>query len=166
MVSHAARKLTFQLICSTALVISACGPTGPGESELAVSFDPGLLERVGSAATGLLVIDEDPNIIWSRLKLESVFASQRELVDGFLAAAENSALARGRLDGTEPTKLGGLEPGCCWVITTDGIPDGEELLIWSLPAAVEPGPADNRELVLHRSNTALVYGTGDYALQY
>jgi hypothetical protein len=145
------------------LSYGGCGRSLPDAGAITVVLDSGLNLSGEEAATGLLVIDRDPNIIWSNVRLDGGYATQDELVESFLAAVDLHVVAKGEL-AESYALLHGLGIDKYWIITADLVRSGDERLLWSLPLPPVPENSTRRELVLHRSNVAMVLGPRDIPL--
>ncbi len=148
--------------CLFLLSQCGCGQNPPGPEDAIVVLDSSL-NAPKDASCGLLVISEDPNIIWSRIRFQGGYGTQDELVKLFLAEAEKVTVTTGELAGGRAV-LRGIENGKLWIVTAGLVPAGAERLLWSLPLPPSSGGTGTRELVLHRSNAALVLGPRDFPL--
>jgi hypothetical protein len=157
------RLLLLLIPCLALLTYGGCGRSTPGPVDLTVVLDSGMNLAGEGSATGLLVIDRDPNIIWSNVKFGRGYATQDELVQRFLVAVAGHVVATGELvDGR--ALLCGLGSDKYWVVTAGLVRVRQERLLWSLPLPPTPTGSGRRELVLHRSNVALALGPRDIPL--
>ena len=160
MTLQASRRVFPLLFLPYLLAITACEPSRSDIGSIAVVAGYGLVR----CECDLIVIDRDPNIIWSEVKYSRAYCSVDELVTGFLAAARESAVATGRLrEGRADISFSG--PGKYWVLTDGLIKLEGERLLWSLPLPKVDDCTNFRQITLHRTNAALVLEQDDHPLQ-
>ena len=151
----------YSAACLLLVLWLSCAQAGHKAGAASLQLDPGLAGIVTASQVPLIVIDRDPNLIWSVIGLEPDYAGMDDLVRKFLRSAHSSVVARLVLKSQGQTWLEELAPGHYWV-TTDGLVSaGGERLLWSLPLTVDSLNTGSGELILHRSNAALVLGPED-----
>ena len=104
--------------------------------------------------TSFLLIDEDPNVIFSRVKIELPGTDREVLFGAFRQAVENCSVDLGSADENGSLTFRDVPQGSYWVINLDPVRMGDKRIIWAHPVTV--GEQEAPRLVrLKRSNAAL-----------
>jgi len=147
------------LILILALFCS-CLKTAPSTSDLIVRLEPAKLSAYYSQTIPLALVDEDPNIVYSLIKFERVYTSQDELLSEFNQALASHQVSQGVIDRTGNFTFQDIPPGHYWVITSEPLVMEDERFVWSHPVKIGGGDRSH-EVVLQRSNAAMILGSGN-----
>lgn len=138
----------------------ACLETAPSTSDLVVRLGLQSLSAYHSQTIPLVLVGEDPNIVYSLIKFKRVYASQDELLDEFNRALAGHRVSEGVISPTGSFIFRDISPGNYWVTTSKPLIMGNERLIWSHPVKI--GAEDrSREVILQRSNAAMILDSGN-----
>jgi len=132
-----ARTKFYPVICLILVLWLACGPAGHIAGATSLRLDPGLAGIVTADQIPLIVIDRDPNLIWSVIGLKPDYAGMDALVQKFLRSADSSVVARLVLNSRDLVTLEELAPGSYWVTTGGMVSADGERLLWSLPLKIK-----------------------------
>ena len=145
----ARRVLMIASVCL--LTVSACGGRG---GDIPVSIAADLTESSAARALCLYLVDQDPNVVHMRLKLELPRVRHAEQLRAYRQRMLEVALAETVIaTGSEP-EFRDLADGTYWVVSLDPLASGDLLLFWASPARVEGGSSPGVRLAL--SNAALI----------
>jgi len=132
-----------------------CLKTAPYASNIIVRLELSTLSAYHSHTIPLLLVDEDPNIVYSVIKFERAYTSQDELLSEFIRALAGYQVSQGEINHTGSFIFQDVSPGHYWVITSVPLVMENERLVWSHPVNIGGGDR-SQEVVLQRSNTAMV----------
>ena len=103
----------------------------------------------------MLLIDRDPNIIASEIRLTQAYPDQAALIEAFFKAAGEHSVARASRERKGWYSFREMPPGHYWVITPEPVLWKGERLIWAHPAR-SGDPDWPAEVSLQRSNAAMI----------
>jgi len=146
------------LILILALFCS-CLKTALSTSDLIVRLELATLSAYHSQTIHLVLVDEDPNILYSLIKFERVYTSQDELLSEFNKALASHQVSQGVTDRTGNFIFQDISPGHYWVITSEPLVMEDERFVWSHPVKIGGGDSSH-EVVLQRSNAAMILASG------
>ena len=136
------------------VVFLACAEEVPISRDVVVMVEAPGLSLNPAKGTSFLLIDEDPNVIFSRVKIEFPGTDREVLFSAFRQAVEGCSIDLGSADENGSLTFRDVAPGSYWVINLDPVRMGDKRIIWAHPVTV--GEQEAPRLVrLKRSNAAL-----------
>ena len=144
----------FSILLFALLIFPACAEKVPVSRDVVVMVEAPGLSLNPAKGTSFLLIDEDPNVIFSRVKIEFPGADREALFGAFRQAVEGCSVDLGSADENGSLTIRQVPPGSYWVINLDPVGMGDKRIIWAHPVTV--GEQEVPRLVrLERSNAAL-----------
>ena len=137
------------------VVFLACAEEVPISRDVVVMVEAPGLSLNPAKGTSFLLIDEDPNLIISRVKFEFRGTDRDVLLSAFRRAVEGCSIDLGPADENGSLTFREVPPGSYWVINVDPIRMGDKRIIWAHPVTVGEQEVP-RTVRLQRSNAALI----------
>ena len=153
-------KISLAVLVIIPALFCACLERSSSAGDIVVRLQLPALSDYQSQTIPLVLVDEDPNIVFCLIKLERVYASQDELLGEFFRALAGHLVCRGAVRLAGKFVFRDISPGHYWVITSEPVLAGDERLVWSHPVRI--GEQDSsQQIVLQRSNAAMVLDSAD-----
>jgi len=145
------------------LTLHSCS-AGASSGRISVRLEFRSAEFPASGEVPLVVVAEDPDEIWSRLKIGAEFPDIDTLLTAFNTKIESAAVAKATLYAESAARIDGLAPGSYWVVSLQPVTVDGYRFFWSSPFSLGEG---NRplELVFQRSNASLVLNPGKHGFR-
>ena len=103
----------------------------------------------------LMLVDEDPNIVFCLVKFDAEYQSQDELLAEFIRALAGHQVSQGVITRNESFIFRDVSPGRYWLVTSEPLVIEDERFVWTHPVNIGAGDR-SEEIVLQRSNAAMV----------
>ena len=133
----------------------SCHKTVSSTGDIIVRLEFPALSADHSQTIPLVLVDEDPNVIYSLIKFEMVYTSQDELLGEFNRALTAHRVSRGVITRAGSFIFRDLSPGRYWLVTSEPLVIEDERFVWSHPVNISGGDR-SQEIVLQRGNAAMV----------
>ncbi|MBN2288265.1 MAG: hypothetical protein JXQ83_02960 [Candidatus Glassbacteria bacterium] len=137
-----------------ALFWTACAQETPSYRDLTVRVAAPETTGHPAAGTGFLLIDDDPNLILCRVRLDNLGRGSQIQMSEFRLEIEDCSIEVSSADEHGRLSFHFVPPGSYWVVNLDPVRLGEDRVIWAHPVRV-PGDEAAPEVRLQRSNAAL-----------
>jgi len=158
--SGSRRKTALAVLVIIQALFCACLERNSSAGDIVVRLQLPALSDCQSQTIPLMLVDEDPNIVFCLVKFERVYASQDELLGEFFRTLAGHQVCRGAVSRAGEFIFRDIPPGRYWVITSEPVLAGDERLVWSHPVRI--GEQDSsQQVVLQRSNAAMVLDSAD-----
>ena len=133
----------------------SCHKTVSSTSDVIVRLEFPALSADHSQTIPLVLVDEDPNVLYSLIKFERVYTSHDELLGEFNRALAGHQVSTGVITRAESFIFRDISPGHYWLVTSEPLVMENERFVWSHPVNIGAGDR-SQEIVLKRSNAAMV----------
>ena len=145
----------FFLLPSITVIFISCSENKLSPGEIRVRFQHAGTPASPVGPPQMLLIDMDPNIIVSEIRLTQAYPEQAALVEAFFKAAGEHVAAHSSRERKGWYSFRDIPPGHYWVLTPEPVLINGERLIWAHPAR-SGDPDLPAEVWLQRSNAAMI----------
>ena len=145
----------FSLLPSITVIFISCSENMLSPGEIRVRFQHAGIPAKPAGPSQMLLIDKDPNIIVSELRLTQAYPDQATLVEAFMKAAGEHTVARASRERKGWYSFRKIPPGHYWVLTPEPVLFNGERLLWAHPAR-SGDPDWPAEVWLQRSNAVMI----------
>ena len=136
-------------------LFGSCREKDPSQSDIVARLGLSIISAIHSQKITLLLVDEDPNVLYSLIKFERVYNSQDELMAELGRVLSGHEVSRGVIGIKGSFVFQDISPGRYWLVTSEPVVAGDERFFWSHPVNIDIGDG-SQQVVLQRSNAAMI----------
>ena len=143
------------LLLLVPVILLSCAENAPVSRDVVVLVEAAGFSGHPAKGADFLLIDEDPNVIISRVRFDFLGRDPQEELAAFRREVKESSVDRGSADENGSLTFRDVPPGSYWVINLDPVSMGDNRIIWAHPVSVGEAGVP-RAVRLQRSNAALI----------